>query len=461
MSLDVIAETSCQQHPFVSPEGKKRPWTDDEQPSAAMALAQPRHSNDGNNDGEQDNDELHQQQQDNNPHYPPDTASVTTATSTTTAAVRYTTPTVSLRDIIGHGAVKLRLDELLLPLALPAAVTAAVWTGLRATTLPAVLLFGPPGCGKTQLAAAVAGEAGAAFLTVGPADILSKFVGESEAAVRAVFGSAAAAARACRSRTAVVFWDEIDALGTSRGGGSGGAAAAGDAEGCGRRILAELLLQFNALSQPQETSSSSSESPPRILMLAATNRPEDCDPALLRRFGMRLYVGCPDAADRRKLVKRYLRDVDHTLTTRCRRQVAAATEGWSGSELEHLTREAVMAPVRECLQVAAKQRRRKRVKRQPSSVSTARDPATTTTDDDEDDDATEQARQTLLQSLETLRPVTVQDFANAIGFILSQTSPSAETEANVAQRYDSSSSSEDEEDVIDDDDKLGMKEETG
>jgi len=423
---------------------------------------------------------------------------------------RYTPPTTRLRDIIGHAAVKIRLDELLLPLALPTDVTRRIWTGLRASNgggsgdsiATPVLLFGPPGCGKTQLAQAVAGEAQAAYIQVGPSDILSKFVGESEAAVRAVFQEAHHAATMVDSRTAVVFWDEIDALGMCRnnGGGGGSNVIGGDSDGCGRRILAELLMQFNKVtsSSPFSTSSASPQAPPatqnlselksnqsrnvnnvRILLLAATNRPEDCDPALLRRFGMRLYVGCPTTRDRRKLLRQYLRDIPHTLTKHDVRNLAGdVTNGWSGSEIEHLTREAVMAPIRECLQYVAQQRRqrrrRHRKRKRDVMIGTslvphnqAKETVLSTTaanssiklesehdaDDDDDDKATEQARQVLLQNLESLRPVNVSDFTMAVAFIVGQTSEHGSSNSHDAPRYDSSSSSSSSSSSEDEDDK--------
>ena len=89
-------------------------------------------------------------------------------------------------DIIGHGPVKLRLEEVLLPLALPPSLADSILTGVRSHSA-SILMYGPPGCGKTQLAKAVAGEAQAAFLSVGPSDILSKFVGESEQSIRNLF----------------------------------------------------------------------------------------------------------------------------------------------------------------------------------------------------------------------------------------------------------------------------------
>jgi SpoVK/Ycf46/Vps4 family AAA+-type ATPase len=278
------------------------------------------------------------------------------------------------------------------------------------------------GTGKTLLAKAVAGEAKAAFLPIGPSDILSKYVGESEAAVRTIFAKAVGMAKQVDSRVAVIFFDEIDALGHSRGpndshdsssGGGLGSRISSGGDLCSRRVLAELLIQLSRINcsdtnleeeedkrdeSPQEDSSQAEFNSPgfdsgnaaesldshvfdsacheegdsgsidmshvdensigdqkqvRLFVLAATNRPEDCDPALLRRFGIQLKVGLPHSKDRIALLKHYLKEVEHTITDQDFSKLALATKGCSGSELESLTRESVMAPVRECIREAA------------------------------------------------------------------------------------------------------------
>eukprot|EP00592_Proboscia_alata_P003912 CAMPEP_0194373310 /NCGR_PEP_ID=MMETSP0174-20130528/21735_1 /TAXON_ID=216777 /ORGANISM="Proboscia alata, Strain PI-D3" /LENGTH=341 /DNA_ID=CAMNT_0039152301 /DNA_START=126 /DNA_END=1147 /DNA_ORIENTATION=- len=161
---------------------------------------------------------------------------------------------IRFNDIIGHGAAKLRLDEALLPLALPRDLYLSILTGVRAAPA-SILLYGPPGCGKTKLAHAVAGEAQAILISVGPSDILSKFVGESEAAIKSLFKKARRDARLVESRCAVIFFDEIDALGQSRGSGAGGGHDSADGgESGGRRLLAELLIQMTKLSNSDESS---------------------------------------------------------------------------------------------------------------------------------------------------------------------------------------------------------------
>eukprot|EP00984_Skeletonema_dohrnii_P023095 scaffold12193_cov122-Skeletonema_dohrnii-CCMP3373.AAC.2 len=321
----------------------------------------------------------------------------------------------SFRDIIGHGQAKLRLDEALLPLALPPDLADSVLSGIRAAPA-SILLHGPPGCGKTKLAKAVAGEAQAAYISVGPSDILSKFVGESESAIRGLFRegecdnvvsslpslyvvvqfhslmrnvsntlSARLRARKMESRCTVVFFDEIDALGRSRVDEGGGGESQSGGDHSSRRVLAELLIQMTGLANMNEegdegdgeedgeeeydgycddnsfacqSTMSTAESEgfgfanertqarntgddngnkvhtkARVIVVAATNRPEDCDPALLRRFAVRVLVGLPTKKDRKKIIKRLLKDVDHNVTADQLDELADATEGWSGSDL--------------------------------------------------------------------------------------------------------------------------------
>ena len=149
------------------------------------------------------------------------------------------------------------------------------------------------------------------------------------------------------------------------------------------RVLAELLLQLNKISDQasmeeepevvdvfggEEHDDSSSHvaasevdsggsTQVRVIVVAATNRPDDCDPALLRRFGIRVHVQLPGKTDRRRLLKKLLKDIEHTISKRELSDLALSLEGWSGSEIENLTREAAMAPVRECIRLAARKKR--------------------------------------------------------------------------------------------------------
>jgi SpoVK/Ycf46/Vps4 family AAA+-type ATPase len=333
--------------------------------------------------------------------------------------------------------------------------------------------------GKTKLARAIAGEAEAAFLSVGPGDVLSKFVGESEASVRDIFKRARKEASVMESKCSVLFFDEIDALGQARhqdGREQGGDSAS-------RRVLAELLLQLNRISDPtrdeaaahplvdedsegdcnpwdegyshfrvgegsNEPSPSYPCSPPteprsitpiRVIVVAATNRPNDCDPALLRRFGIRVHLGLPTGVDRRRILKRLLKNVSHDISQAQLRDLATELKGWSGSELESLAREATMAPVRECIKAAAKKKRPARGR----SCSERREPTNGGVDQHK------QARECLLAGLQTMRNVALSDFGDAIAFWngnQDENNDSSSVLRATTEHYDSSSSSEDEED---------------
>ena len=149
---------------------------------------------------------------------------------------------------------------------------------------------------------------------------------------------------------------------------------------------------------------------PRVLVVAATNRPEDCDPALLRRFGVRVLVGLPTARDRRRIIERLLSGIKHSISRSQLCDLAASTDGWSGSDLESLTREAVMAPIRECLRETAVMKIEARRKKRRGKNTIVRE------DESGSFDENELARDFLLSRLENLRFVTVEDFENAARF---------------------------------------------
>jgi ATP-dependent 26S proteasome regulatory subunit len=371
---------------------------------------------------------------------------------------------VSFRDIIGHGQAKLRLDEALLPLALPPDIAASVLTGIRAAPA-SILLHGPPGCGKSKLAKAMAGEAQAVFLSIGPSDILSKFVGESEASVRGLFQKARRGAMKIESKCAVIFFDEIDALGRSRTDDESGKMSHAGGDNSARRVLAELLIQMTALNDNEigigneveveeeydgycdddgysfsGRSTMTTESKPRVIVVAATNRPEDCDPALLRRFAVRVLIGLPSRKDRKKIIKRLLVDVDHSITSVQLDELALATEGWSGSDLESMTREAVMAPVRECLRAIAVLK--KKESRVASLQSQQRSGDDSSQKKQSATHSTSTPRDALLNSFRNLRPVSNFDFEDGIAFFLGEAAFGINNNKNT--HYDSSSSSEDE-----------------
>ncbi len=189
----------------------------------------------------------------------------------------------------------------------------------------AVLLFGAPGTGKTLLAKALATESKVNFISVKGPELLSKWVGESEKAVREVFRKARTAS------PALVFFDEIDAVATRRG--------SGDSSGVNERVISQLLTELAGIEPLRD-----------VVVLAATNRPDMIDPALLRpgRFDRVIYIPPPDEESRKLILKIHTHDMPLAKDFDLNR-LAKETEYYVGADLEAVCREAGMIALRENL----------------------------------------------------------------------------------------------------------------
>uniref|UniRef100_A0A7J3ZIW3 AAA family ATPase n=1 Tax=Fervidicoccus fontis TaxID=683846 RepID=A0A7J3ZIW3_9CREN len=232
-------------------------------------------------------------------------------------------PSVRWSDIGGLEEAKQALQEAVeWPLKYP-----EVFEKMGISPPRGILLFGPPGTGKTLLAKAVATESEANFIAVRGPEILSKWVGESERAIRMIFR------RARQAAPAVVFFDEIDAIAPARG-------YRHDTSGVTDRIVNQMLAEMDGI-QPLMN----------VVVIGATNRPDILDPALLRpgRFDRLVYVPPPDKKARLEILKIHTRKVPLADDVDLER-LAELTEGYTGADIEALVREAVFTALRERLE---------------------------------------------------------------------------------------------------------------
>lgn len=227
-------------------------------------------------------------------------------------------PNVRWDDVAGLDGAKDALKEaVILPVKFPQFFTGKrkPWSG--------ILLFGPPGTGKSYLAKAVATEAESTFFSVSSSDLVSKWMGESEKLVNSLFKLAREKA------PSIIFIDEIDALCSTRGEGESEAA---------RRIKTEFLVQMQGVNHSNDDR--------RVLLLGATNLPYALDQAVRRRFDKRIYIPLPDATARAAMFKIHLGETPHNISQSQFDELAAGTQGFSGSDIAVLVKDVLMQPIR-------------------------------------------------------------------------------------------------------------------
>ncbi|KAM1739839.1 hypothetical protein FF1_015370 [Malus domestica] len=260
----------------------------------------------------------------------------TSLSSTNPSALRETVvevPNVSWDAIGGLDNVKRELQETVsIPVEHP-----EMFEKFGMSPSKGVLFYGPPGCGKTLLAKAIASECQANFISIKGPELLTMWFGESEANVREIFD------KARQSAPCVLFFDELDSIATQRGN------SVGDAGGAGDRVLNQLLTEMDGMNAKKT-----------VFIIGATNRPDIIDPALLRpgRLDQLIYIPLPDEASRLQIFKACLRkspiskDIDLAA-------LARYTHGFSGADITEICQRACKYAIREDIEKDIERERRK------------------------------------------------------------------------------------------------------